>query len=265
VIEPFILRALATGIGLGLVAAPLGCFVVWQRMAYIGEAIAQAGLIGVALGLLLRADITVSVLAVSLAMAGVLVLLSRQQLVPFDSILGLLAHAALAAGVVATSLLRGPPVDLMGYLFGDIFAVSASDLAWIWGGGALVLGILAWLWRPLLAIAVHAELAAAEGVEPERTRTIFMALLALAIAIAIKIVGLLLVIAFLIMPAAAARPFSDTPERMAALAAGVAVLGVAAGLALSMTTDTPGGPAIVLVLSAMAFAALGASATRRQR
>lgn len=262
-IEPFLLRALAAGLGLGIVAAPLGCFVVWQRMAYIGETMAQAGLIGVALGLLLRADLTASAFVATLAMGGLLVLLSRQKLVPIDAILGLLAHAALAAGVIATSLVRGPAVDLMGYLFGDIFAVSAADLWWIYGGGALALGVLAWIWQPLLAIAIHGELAAAEGIDRERIRTIFVGVLALAIAVAIKIVGVLLVIAFLIMPAAAARPFARTPERMAMLAAAISAFGVAAGLALSTVTDTPGGPAIVIMLSAIAFGSLAVSAMRR--
>lgn len=261
-IEPFLLRAAAAGIGLGLVAAPLGCFVVWQRMAYIGETMAQAGLIGVALGLLLRMDVTASVLVVTIGVAVALTLLSRQSLVPLDSILGLLAHGALAVGVILTSVVRSPSVDLMGYLFGDIFAVSTTDLIWVWGGGMAVLGTLAWLWQPLLAISLNSELAAAEGVDRERVRAIFMGLLAVAIAIAIKIVGVLLVIAFLIMPAAAARPFSSTPERMAVIAAAIASLGVIAGLALSASTDTPGGPAIVIVLSAIALAALLASARR---
>jgi len=262
VLEPFFLRALAAGIGLGLFAAPLGCFVVWSRMAYIGETIAQAGLIGVALGLLLNTDVTASVLAVTLAVSGLLILLGRQQIVPLDSILGLLAHAGLALGVIAASLVRGPSVDLMSYLFGDIFAVSLTDLAWVWGGGAVVIATLVWLWRPLLAVAIHDELAAAEGVDRGLVRTAFTLLLALTIAIAIKIVGALLVIAVLIMPAVAARPFSGTPERMAVLSAAVAALGVTGGLALSLAGDIPGGPAIVVVLAAMAGVALAGTVRR---
>ncbi len=262
-LEPFFLRALAAGIGLGLFAAPLGCFVVWSRMAYIGETIAQAGLIGVALGLLLKTDMTLSVLAVTLAVSGLLILLGRQRMVPLDSILGLLAHAALAIGVIAAALVRGPSVDLMGYLFGDIFAVSLSDIAWVWGGGAVVIAALAWLWRPLLAVAIHAELAAAEGINRDLMRTAFTLLLALTIAIAMKIVGALLVIAVLIMPAVAARPFSDTPERMAILSALVAAFAACAGLWLSLIADIPGGPAIVLVLSVMAGVALAGTVGRR--
>ncbi|HXF55441.1 MAG TPA: metal ABC transporter permease, partial [Hyphomicrobiaceae bacterium] len=162
--EPFLLRAIAAGLGLAVIAAPLGCFVVWQRMAYFGETVAQASLIGIALGLLLHADLTASVLAVAVGVSVLLMLLSRQRLVPLDSILGMLAHAALAVGVIAASLVRGPSLDLMGYLFGDIFAVSDADLIWVFGGGIVLLAALAALWQPLLAVAVHEELAAAEGI-----------------------------------------------------------------------------------------------------
>jgi len=260
VIEPFLLRALLAGLGLALVAAPLGCFVVWQRMAYFGETVAQASLIGIALGLLLQINLTAAAMAVAAVVALLLVALSRQRLVPMDALLGLLAHAALALGIIATALMRGPSIDLMGYLFGDIFAVAADDLVWIAVGGAGVLAVLWRLWQPLLAIAVHDELAAAEGVDRDRIKGIFVLLLAVTVAVAMKIVGILLVIAFLIMPAVAARPFAATPERMAALAATIAAAGVVAGLALSYKLDVPGGPAIVLALAAMAAGALVASA-----
>jgi zinc transport system permease protein len=262
--EPFLIRALAAGVGLAVIAAPLGCFIVWQRMAYFGETIAQASLIGIALGLLLQLNVTASALAVALVVALLLIVLARQKLVPLDSILGLLAHAALAVGVIATSLVRGPSVDLMGYLFGDIFAVTTEDLWWVYLGGAVVLATLAWLWHPLLAIAVHEELALAEGVKCDLVKGIFVVLLALVIAVAMKVVGILLAIAFLIMPASAARAFARTPERMAVVAALVAVTGVMAGLSLSFNYDVPGGPAIVVVLSVLAgfslMTALGRSA-----
>ena len=109
-------------------------------MAYFGEAVAQAALIGVALGLAFSLDLTASMLIVTLAVSGLLLLLGRQQVVPFDSLLGLLAHAALALGVIAASLVRGPQVDLMGFLFGDIFAINNADLRWIFLGGAVALG-----------------------------------------------------------------------------------------------------------------------------
>ena len=247
--EPFLLRALLAGLGLALVAAPLGCFVVWRRMAYYGETVAQAGLIGIAAGLALSLNLTLSVLIVTFAVSGLLLLLGRQQIVPFNSLLGLLAHTALAVGVIATAMVRGPQLDLMAFLFGDIFAVTGTDLQWIYLGGAAALIGLLFVWRPMLALSVHEDLAAAEGTPTARTKLIFVLILALVVAIAIKIVGVLLTIAFLIMPAAAARPLSETPEQMALFAAIFGGLSVALGLFLSVTFDAPGGPSIVVMLA----------------
>jgi zinc transport system permease protein len=261
-LEPFLLRAIAAAIGLAVVAAPLGCIVVWNRLAYFGETVAQASLIGVVLALALEMNVTFGVLVVTAAVAGMLILLQRQKLVPMDSVLGLTHHGALALGVIAVSQLKGPQVDLMGYLFGDVFAVSDSDIAWIYGGGAVVLAAVAWLWQPLLRMAVHDELARAEGVSAAFVRGAFTVLLALAVAVAIKIVGLLLAIAFLIVPVVAARPLATTPERMAVLTVVVSVASVLAGLALSVWLDAPGGPAIVLVMALVAGLSLTAAARR---
>ena len=262
--EPFLIRALAAGLGLAIVAAPLGCFVVWNRMAYFGETIAQAGLIGIALGLMLKLDLTIAVLVVAVLTAAILILLGRQRLLPLDSILGIVAHAALALGVIATALVKGPGIDLVGYLFGDILAVTAEDLWWVYLGGAAVLATLWWIWQPLLALAVHEELAAAEGVARERTKAIFVVLLAVTVAVAMKVIGILLIVAFLIMPAAAARVFAGTPEQMALYATLIAVAGVGLGLMLSFRIDVPGGPAIVLVLATVALGALATAGGRRR-
>jgi zinc transport system permease protein len=249
VLEPFFVRAVLAGVALAVISAPLGCFVVWQRMAYFGETVAQASLIGVALALALRVDITAGVLLTALVVALLLIWFTRQQLVARDSILGLLHHAALAAGVIAVSVSKGPPVDLIGFLFGDVFAVTAGDLVWIALGGVVVLSAVAWLWQPLLRLAVHEDLAAAEGVERRWIVPVFTLLLAVAIAVAMKIVGVLLVMAFLVVPAVAARPFSGTPERMVVLTALLGAGCVFLGLWLSTLFDTPGGPSIVLVMS----------------
>jgi zinc transport system permease protein len=259
------MRALLAGLGLAVIAAPLGCFVVWRRMAYYGETVAQAGLIGIALGLAFSFNLTASVLIMTLAISGLLVLLGRQHVVPFDALLGLLAHTALAIGVIAASLVRGPQVDLMAFLFGDIFAITASDLRWMAFGGAAALVALAGMWRPLLALSVHEDLAAAEGIATERIKLLFVVVLALVVAIAIKIVGVLLTIAFLIMPAAAARPLSETPEQMALIAAIFAMLSVAIGLLLSINLDTPGGPSIVLMLAVFFVLSIFPTVLRRRR
>lgn len=263
--DPFLTRALLAALGLAVVAAPLGSLVVWNRMAYFGETVAQAGLIGVALGLMLDANITLGMLAATLMVALLLMLAGRQGVVPLDSVLGLMHHGALALGIIATSMLKGPSVDLAGYLFGDIFAVTGTDLVWIYGGGAVALLAIGMLWQPLLRLAVHEELAAAEGVGRQKVRAAFIVLLSLTVAIAMKIVGILLVMAFLVVPAVAARPFASTPERMVLIAGLVAVGSVLAGLWLSLKTDAPGGPAIVLIMALAGGVALTAAALQRQR
>lgn len=264
-LEPFVVRALIAAVGVGIIAAPLGCLVVWRRMSYFGSTIAHAGLLGVALGIALEIDLTLGVVIVALAIGVLLVGLGRQKLVPVDSLLGILSHAALAAGIVAASKLAGQRLDLMGYLFGDVVSVSIGDLVWLGLGGLVVLAVVGWFWHTLVAVAVHEELAAAEGLDVARAEAGLVLLLALTIAIAMKIVGVLLIIAFLVMPAAAARPFSSTPEHMAALAALIGAVGAAVGLGISMTTDVPGGPAIVLVLSAASLGAVAWSAARGGR
>jgi zinc transport system permease protein len=261
--DPFLIRAFLAAIGLAIVAAPLGCVVVWQRMSYFGETMAQASLLGVALALALDANLTIGVMVIAVTVAALIIALSRQSLVPVDAILGLLHHGALAASIIALSLLQGPSVDLLGYLFGDIYAVAWADLAWVYAGGAAVLVAMAWLWPSLVRLAVHDELAAAEGVDRTRVRAMFTILLAVTIAIAMKIIGALLIIAFLIVPVVAARAFADTPERMVLMTAVIASACAVIGVNLSLQFDIPGGPAIVLVMALIAGVSLGSTAWRR--
>jgi zinc transport system permease protein len=254
--EPFVLRALAAGLGLAIIAAPLGCIIVWRRMAYVGETLAQASLLGVALGLALNIDLTLSVIVAAVAAALLLTAFGRQKLLALDSVLGLMHHAALALGVIAIAMLKGPSIDLMSYLFGDVFAVTTADLWWVYGGGAAVLALTLWLWKPLVRLSLHEDLATAEGIDPRLFRGLFDVLLAVTIAVAMKIVGILLVMAFLVVPAVAARPLATTPERMVVIAALIAAFSVIAGLALSLYGDAPGGPAIVLAMCAAAAISL---------
>ncbi len=260
--QPFFLKALAAGIGLAIVAAPLGCIIVWRRMAYVGETLAQSSLLGVALGLALGIDLTLAVVLAAVATAFILIGFGRQKLLALDSVLGLMHHAALALGVIAIALLKGPSIDLMSYLFGDVFAVTYGDLLWVYVGGAVVLALTLQLWKPLVRLSLHEDLATAEGISPALPRALFDILLAITIAVSMKIVGILLVMAFLIVPAVAARPLASTPERMAVIAAGIGIASVVAGLALSLYTDAPGGPSIVLAMCACAVISLLAAAGR---
>jgi zinc transport system permease protein len=244
--DDFFLRALLGGIGVALLAGPLGCFVVWRRMAYLGDSLAHGALLGVALGLALGIDLTLGIVAVCVALVAMLLLLQRQRRLAGDTLLVILAHGALSLGLVAVSFVHGARLDLMAYLFGDILAVNRIDLIWIYGGGLLILIVIAFLWRPLLAITVHEELARAEGARVTLVSIIFMLLIALSVALAMKIVGVLLIASLLVIPAAAARRLAQTPEQMAALASLAGCLAVVGGLFGSLEWDTPSGPSIVV-------------------
>jgi zinc transport system permease protein len=243
-LDDFIWRAALAGVGLACVAGPLGCFVVWRRMAYFGDATAHAAILGVALSLAFSVSIFLGVLVMALAMASVTSMLSGR-LYAMDTLLGVAAHAALAFGLVAVSFLSGARVDLMAYLVGDILAVGFGDLAVIWIGAAAALVLLCWRWRSLLTVTLNADLAAARGINARWEQQALIVALALVVAVAIKVVGALLITAMLIIPAAAVRPFARTPEMMAILAAGAGVFAALAGLGVSFRLDTPTGPTIV--------------------
>ena len=245
-LDDFFVRALAAGIGLAITVGPLGCFVVWRRMAYFGDTMAHSALLGVALSLLMDLNLTLSVFAVAAAISLLLLLLQKRGTLSTDALLGILSHATLAIGLVLVSFMTWVRIDLVGFLFGDILAVSRADVDLVWGGGVLVLFVIVRLWRPLVASTVNPELAEAEGLQPERARLVFMLLMALVIAIAMKIVGILLITALLIIPAATARRFSASPESMAVLASLIGGLAVAGGLFGSLKFDTPSGPSIVV-------------------
>src|SRR5699024_8611084 len=174
----FLFYALLAGLLLALVAGPLGAFVVWRRMAYFGDTLAHSALFGVALGLLLDINIALAVIVGCLLLAFVLVALQRRQPLASDTILGILAHSTLSLGLVTLSFMESVRVDLMGYLFGDLLAVSALDLIWIGMGSAVVLACMVFLWRPLLAITVHEELAQVEGLPVAQLRLVLMVLMA---------------------------------------------------------------------------------------
>ncbi len=243
-LDDFLIRALLGACGVALAAGPLGCFVVWRRMAYFGDAVAHAAILGVALALAFSVSVTLGTLGVALAVAlGVSALAARGHGV--DAALGVVSHGALAVGLVAISVAGGARVDLNAFLFGDILAVGRGDLAVIWGGAVLVLALVVWRWQGLLTATLNEDLARSAGIDPKAERLVLTLALAVVVAVALKVVGALLIGAMLIIPAAAARGFARSPEAMAAAAVAIGVLASAGGLGASAAFDTPAGPSIV--------------------
>lgn len=251
--SPFLWYALGAGLLVALVSGPLGCFAVWRRMAYFGDTLAHSALLGVTLGFVLHVQPTLAVGASSCVLAVLLVYLQRRQHLSVDTLLGILSHSMLALGIVTVSLLD-INVDLLSLLLGDLLAVSPQDLLLMVAAAAVIALLLVLLWPKLLAFTLHEELAAVEGVPVEKTRLALMLMLALLIAIAMKVVGVLLITALLIIPAATARRLSRTPEQMAGFASLVGCVAVLLGLAASVLWDTPAGPSIVLAAGGLFLA-----------
>jgi zinc transport system permease protein len=251
-LDDFLVRAGLAGIGLSLATGPLGAFVVWRRMAYFGDATAHAAILGVALALATDLPVGLGTLAVALIMAVTVATLAARGWA-MDTTLGVLAHSALAFGLVAISFVHGVRTDLSAWLFGDILAVTRGDLAFIWGGALLVALLLIWRWSALLTATLNEDLAHASGLNPDRERLVLVLALAVVVAVALKVVGALLIAAMLIIPAAAARGMTRSPESMALVAVVIGVAASIGGLGLSLWQDTPAGPSIV-ACAAVVFA-----------
>ncbi len=254
---------LLAGIGTALIAGPLGCFVVWQRMAYFGESLAHSALLGVALGLWLQLPITLTVIGAGIALAVLLAGLQQQSRFSSDTLLGILSHTLLSGGLVLLATLPNLRVNLDALLFGDLLAVSQQEVLGL-GALIIVLCVVLWrLWQPLVAITVHEELAQAEGIAVARTRTLLMMMMALVVAVAMNVVGVLLMTSLLIIPAAIAQRYARSPEQMACTAAVIGALAVIGGLLLSWFSNSPVGPSIVLIAGGFFLNTLLASYLRK--
>ena len=253
----FLVRAIAAGAGISLMAAPLGAIVVWRRMAYFGDALAHAGLLGAILAMVWQLQPLLGLVVVALLFCLVFTRLPYNSWLASDTLLGLLAHASLAMGMVLLAYVKNGPIDIMGLLFGDILTVLPAELMIIYALLVIVWAVLIKIWPGLLSITVHEELAEVEGVKVKRLNFIFMILLALVVAVAIKMVGILLITALLIMPIAIVRPLSRSPEGIVIRAILAAIGAVVLGLLWSYHQDVPTGPAIVCILAASFILVLG--------
>ncbi|VAW69112.1 Zinc ABC transporter, permease protein ZnuB [hydrothermal vent metagenome] len=247
--DEFIVRALLAGLLVVLMSGPLGCVVVWRRMAYFGDALSHSVLLGISLALMADVNPLLGVIFIGIVLSYLLLKMQSKKDLSSDTVLGILSHGALAAGLVIMAIMQssGQRIDLMAYLFGDILSVSWVYIGWLSLICVSVLTAFYFIWPSILALAVSEELARSEGVAVDRVQLLFMLLMAVVIAVAMKIVGIILITALLIIPAAGARRFASSPEIMAIYATVFGLVSVVGGVLASMQWDTPTGPSIVLV------------------
>ena len=249
--DDFFTRALIAGVGIAIIAGPLGCLVIWRRLSYFGDTLSHSALLGVTLAYAFSTNITLSVFIISSVVAILLINLQKRTKLAGDSLLGLLAHSTLAIGLVLIGFLSSIRFDLMGLLFGDILAVTTDDIALVWIGGIIILGILYYIWKSIFSATVNYDLAAAEGMRPEISNLIFTLLLAGVIALSIKMIGALLITGLLLIPAAIARNLSNSPKQMIIIAILAGIASVVLGLFTSLELNTSSGPSIVVVSLAL--------------
>ncbi|HMU88033.1 MAG TPA: iron chelate uptake ABC transporter family permease subunit [Agitococcus sp.] len=231
---------------LALVAAPLGCLLVWRRLAYFGDSLSHATLLGVALSLWLHIPVWGGLVAVCVMIALILASLLAKRQLPSDALLMAVSTTTLSAGLIAISKMDEVRVDLLSYLFGDLLSISSTDLPVFVSCLGLVLLGLAYFWRDLLLTTIDEELAFVEGLPVTKLRLLLLILLALVVTVAMKAVGSLLITALLVIPSLVARPLVNTPTQMVLLAAMTGVTAVSGGLLSSFYWDTPVGASIVV-------------------
>lgn len=244
-IDDFIIRSMIAGGLIAIVAGILGCFIVWRKMAFFGDALSHSGLLGIVLGLTVSMNINLGIILICFMFAVALVWLQRMKMLATDTLLGILSHSALSIGLIAFSFLENQPFDIYSYLFGDILTVTSQHILWIFAGGAFVIVTILVIWPTLLLMTLNEDLAQAEGINPLRMQLLFMFLMTITVAISIQIVGVLLITSLLIIPAASARLFSRSPLQMVLIAITFGVISVLAGIGISLFADTPSGPTIV--------------------
>lgn len=252
--DEFIIRALLGGIAVALAAGPLGSFIVWKKMAFFGDAVAHSSVLGVVIGMIIGINQSFSVAIFALCFALLITLMRRQNLLSSDTILGLAAHGTLAIGMILQAIMAPAKFNITSLLFGDILAISYQDIAIMYAGSLIIICGIASIWRPLLLATINEDLARVEGVNVTRISFLFTLMVALMVALSIKIVGVLMVSSLLIIPAATARMFSKTPERMAYLASAFGILAICVGIFSSLKFDAPAGPSVVVAMLAALMA-----------
>ena len=258
-------RALFAGTLIGIVCAVIGTYVVLKGLSFIGAGIAHASFGGVALGFYLKLNPVLTAVIFCLATAWGIGLVSRKGRVKEDTAVGIFFASTMALGILLIGLMQGYNVDLFGYLFGSILAVSRDDVWIILGLSAAVLLLVLLFFKELLFVTFDAEMAAVTGVPAARIYFLLITLIALTVVLSIKVVGIVLVSALLVTPAAAAYQLTENFRRMMLLSILIGVSSTVGGLLLSDRLNTASGATIVLLSTLIFFVAALISPRRWRR
>ncbi len=249
----FMQRGLLASLIVGIVCAIIGCYVVLRGMAFLGDALAHAILPGIAIAYLLQGNLMLGALAAAVAVALLIGLFSRKGTIREDTAIGIMFAAALSLGVAIISSIRTYAVDLSHILFGNVLGVSSSDLLLAGGLGLMVLITIAVLYKPFLVISFDPVLAATLRWPAELLRIVLLILLALTIVVSLQTVGVGLVAAMLVTPAASAYLLTHRLPAMMAVSAAIGALSGVLGIYISFYWDVSSGAAIVLVATLIFF------------
>jgi len=258
----FMQRALLAGVLAGLLCALLGFFVVLKRLSFIGVGISHSAFGGVAIGVVLGIEPIFAAAIFSIVIAWAIGWLSRKGRLHEDTAIGILFSSAMALGVALISLSTTYQVDLFGYLFGNILAASPRDLWVLAGITVAIFSAISLLFKELLFIAFDEEVARANGLPVTPLNFLLLTCLALTVVTAMRVVGLILVEALLVIPAAIGFQLAHGYRGMFWIAAASAVTAAIAGLLLSYVFNVAAGAMIVLVLALLFAVALAAARYR---
>jgi zinc transport system permease protein len=245
-LDDFLVRSVIAGLIMVVIAAPMGCLMVWQRLAFLSDTLGHAAVMGVGLGLLLEVTPVFGVLAVAL-----LIVFSLNRVNSFNSALSettlaIISHTGLAGGIILVGLLPAQSVNLEAILFGDLLATTSADLIRLLITTVVLLLLLLHHWRSFVAVSVSREIAQAEGIEVRKVQFLMYIMIALLVAVMMKVMGVLLIAAMLVIPTTSARLFSRSPEQMVAVSAFYGLGALVGGISSSFQFDWQTGPAIVV-------------------
>lgn len=255
--DDFLVRSVLAGLIMILIAAPMGCLMVWQRLAFLSDTLGHAAVFGVGLGILLEVKPIFGVLTIVLLLVISLCRVSSFNNALTETTLAIISHTGLAAGIILLGTMPDQNINLEAILFGDLLAITIGDLKALFITTFVLLGGLIAHWRSFVAVSVSREIAQAEGINVRQVQFLMYLMIAVLIAVMIKVMGVLLIAAMLVIPTTSARLFSRSPEQMVAISGLFGIGALTGGLTSSFHFDWQTGPAIVVCATVLLLITLG--------